>query len=48
MVKKKSGLFQSPGTDLVAEDQKLKVDRHTLSAVELFTTMNAGKGKSDS
>lgn len=35
-------------TDLVAENQKLKVDRQALSAVKLFTTVNAGKGKSDS
>lgn len=35
-------------TDLVTEDQKLQVDRQKLSAVELFTTMNARKGESDS
>lgn len=32
-------------TALVAEDQKLNVDRQALCAVELFTTVNAGKGK---
>lgn len=35
-------------TDLVAEDQKRKVNREALPAVELFTTVNAGKGKSHS
>lgn len=33
-------------TDLVAEDQKVKVDRKALCAVKLFANVNARKGKS--